>query len=475
MGSSDDKAARLASEDASGDAEYPEPAPRQRRYAGGPALESRTVSLKSTTPILGGAPVPRQVDTVDFIRVPTLRGHLRFWWRALYAHECRTSSELATRERALWGGVGSDEGTRSRVELRVEVDHRSARKDPQLDIQMNEPGAYALWPARATTRGEIKPAAPRWLPGLGFQLHLRAPAERMGEVENALRAWVLWGGYGSRARRGLGGFTVTDELPRWLPRDASMEALRELFPGVALFGAPPEGGARQVPLLRGARLFRGQPQSDGERAWIQALKWLRDFRQGQPPGAGKGPARAYAREWGDPKRPGRSNWPEPDYIRRLLEPSPTGKWAHPPRTQYSKGVAWARGGFGLPIGIRFQDKDRTKVAYRDSEPGDVELRWHDGKAVRERLASPLIVKAMPLAKGGFVPIALWLCRAWPEKGTIVLLRKGQGQPQPVPGSHAPFGPLVAPGDTALFAPLEAGNLQEAFFGWLKSHPGVREV
>lgn len=472
MGSTDDKAVGLASGDTRVDAEHPDPPPRRRRYVGGPALESRTVSLKSITPILGGAPMPRQVDEVDFIRVPTLRGHLRFWWRALYAHECRTSAELATRERALWGGAGSDEGTRSRVELRVEVDPRSAKKVSH-DIELNEPGAYALWTARATTRGEVKPPAPRWLPGLAFQLHLLAPADCVGEVENALRAWMLWGGYGARTRRGLGGFTVTDELSRWLPGEASMKALHELLPGVTLFGEPPEGGARQVPLLRGARLFRGQPQSTAERAWTQALEWLRDFRQGQPPGVVKENVQAYAREWGSRTRPGRSNWPEPDYIRRLLGPSPTGRWAHPPRAQYSKGVAWPRAGFGLPIGIRFQDKDREKVKYRDPEPGDVELRWHDGKDVRERLASPLIVKAMPLAKGGFVPVALWLCRAWPRKGALVLLRKGQSQP--VPGSHAPFERLLAPGDTALFAPLVAGNLQDAFLGWLKSHPGVREV
>jgi CRISPR-associated protein Cmr1 len=408
---------------------------------------------------------------VDIIRVPTVRGHLRFWWRALHAHECPTAADLARRERDLWGGVGGDEGARSRVEVRVDVDRSSVREaDSRVDPrQQGDEAYYALWPARATKRGE--PDAPRLLPELRFQLLLLAPAERMREVEDAVRAWVLWGGYGGRTRRGLGSLTVEGDVSKWLPLGPRQDELSRVFGGLALLGAPPQGGALQMPLLRGARLCHGAPQREPERAWTQALKWLREFRQGQPPGRGKGPASRYAREWGDPRRPGRSNWPEPDKIRRLLAPDMGAPWAHPARAEYSEEAAWPRAGFGLPIPIRFQDKDRTTAKYRHPDPGEVELRWHDGKGVRERLASPLIVKAMPLADGSFVPIALWLCRAWPE-GKVVLVRKGQRAP--VPGSFAPFDRLLAPGDTALYAPLQAPSLPESFFRWLKSHPEVKE-
>jgi CRISPR-associated protein Cmr1 len=78
---------------------------------------------------------------------------------------------------------------------------------------------------------------------------------------------------------------------------------------------------------------------------------------------------------------------------------------------------------------------------------------------------------MPLADGSFVPVALWLCRAWPE-GKAVLIRKGQRTP--VTGSFAPFDRLLGAGDTALYAPLQAPSLSEAFFRWLKSHPEVKE-
>lgn len=417
------------------------------------------LQLKTTTPILGGAPVPRQVDEVDIIRVPTIRGHLRFWWRALYAHECRTAEELASRERALWGGVGGDEGTRSRVELRVEVARQSAVRDPR-DIAPADTGAYALWPARQQAkRGVVvQPAAPRWKRDLRFQLDLMAPPEHLLEVENAIRAWVLWGGYGGRTRRGLGSLTVVEDTARWLPANARSSELRRLFGGIPLLGSPPSEGPRQVPVLKGARLLHGrQPLKDPERSWAQALDLLRDFRQGQARSKEQGAPSSFAREWVDPERkdaperPGRSHWPEADKIRLLL-PRPDGKpWAHTPRTQYSKSkkAAWPRAGFGLPLAIRFQRNERPRIRggkpipYATGEPDDVELRWQDKDGVHKRLASPLIIKAMPLSDGTFVPIALWLCRAWPE-GDVVLVRKEE----PVPGSRAPFDQLLAPGDTS---------------------------
>src|SRR4051812_39768069 len=58
----------------------PDPPALSRRRLGGPALEELKLQLETITPVLGGAPTPRQLDTVDFIRAPTVRGHLRFWW-----------------------------------------------------------------------------------------------------------------------------------------------------------------------------------------------------------------------------------------------------------------------------------------------------------------------------------------------------------------------------------------------------------
>jgi len=133
------------------------------------------------------------------------------------------------------------------------------------------------------------------------------------------------------------------------------------------------------------------------------------------------------------------------------------------------------------LAIRFQRLKRPKkkderIPYPEGEPDPVELAWQDDLRVHERLASPLIIKALPLASGEFVPIALWLHRAWPE-GKVVLLAKGRtGKKQVVPKSEASFDVLLAHGDDALYLPLRKGTLAEAFFDWLKTRgAGSQEV
>ncbi len=436
------------------------PERRVRARCGGPAVEKLSVGLELVTPLLGGAAVPRTIDEVDVVRVPSIRGQLRFWWRALHAQEYGSPRELWAAESALFGRAADEAGGRSPVELRVQVEQRGAvdREDIRLypkDGKPATPGAYALFPARAEAGGT--PVAPRREPGTRFTLELRAPVDRLEELRNVVRAWILFGGYGSRTRRGLGGLGVDDDRATWLPQAATREAFAALF-GRDVFATAPSP-VTETPRLAGASLLVGAALPKAEDAWTTALGWLRDFRQGTNTGArdsGQGKA--------EPNRPSISNWPEADKIRHLAVKTKD----HAPR--YGKDPAWPRAGFGLPIVGQFQTKGRGGGTY--DEPGPYELKWRQGNEPRNRLASPLIVKAMPLANEKFVPIALWLHRAWPPGGQVVL-RMGEND---VPGSAAPFDKLLGKGDRALFAPLAGkSGLREAFLDWLAARPNVRKI
>jgi CRISPR-associated protein Cmr1 len=390
---------------------------------------------------------------VDVIRGATVRGLLRFWWRALNGHNCKSSNELYARESKLWGRAAEDGGGRSAVELRVAVEPQPGKPDSS-DIRLSAPGSYALWPARAETRSNLPPA-PRRLPGTKFLLSLAAPAADIKEVENAVRAWLLFGGYGSRTRRGLGSIRVIDAPKAWLPNVATRQEFERVF-GRDILAACGRS-ANDVPWCAGAALHVGRSQKGAETAWTTALEWLKEFRQGTSGGPG-GRAREPGTGKPQPQRPSISNWPEADKIRSL-----EGKTnAHAPR--HNSTPAWPRAGFGLPIIGRFQSEARD--GSRLDEPGSFELRWQGpnpnepGKIVEhERLASPLIVKAMPLANGEFVPIALWLNRACPQNGEVVL--------RDVHGSAAPLDLLVAGGDTPRFSALAGKqSLREAFLDWL---------
>lgn len=436
-----------------------------RRGAATGARCDLAVRLRTVTPILGGGYRAGELDDVDIIRVPTVRGHLRFWWRALVAGRFASSRALYDAECRLWGGAGGGAekapALRSSVDVRVEV--TSAGSTDGSDIAPNTVGGYALFPARSEQL--------RRRLGVAFTLTIAAPSAEIATVRDAVKCWILFGGYGGRTRRGLGSLTVVGpEVSTWLPR--SSEPLREEFArlfGDDLFAAP--GDATQTPALAGAVVVAlGGAHTNGIDVWAAAVDTLRKFRQGVGPHAGAAAgtrAVPWAREPGghnDPARPSISNWPEADKMRHLAGRTV----AHPPR--HNATPWWPRAGFGLPILGRFQTSRRGGGAPY-WEPPPFTLKWREavagaGYRVRERLASPLILKALPLADGRFVAIALWLHRAWPN-GQVVLQFDGP----PVAGSAASFDRAAPPGDTPRFAPLVGmRTLRTAFFAWLTSDP-----
>jgi CRISPR-associated protein Cmr1 len=434
------------------------PAPKLRAARGGPVLREVSVRLNVVTPILGGSYQTRAIDHVDVIRAPSVRGHLRFWWRALYASQTADASDLYRRESALWGCAANDAGGRSAVEIRVSVkriggtDNRDIRLYPGKG-QEATPGAYALWPARAE-KTTSTPTAPRRQSGTQFQVTLRIAGseEEEAEVRNALRAWILFGGYGGRTRRGLGSLTVIDDAKRWLPTAATRDALASLF-GRDIFAAPAQPPC-DVPWFGGAAMHAGRAGRVAETAWTTALDWLKRFRQGSD-GIEGGRAREPGMHKAQPNRPSISNWPEADKIRHINNKTR----AHAPR--HNAIPAWPRAGFGLPIIGQFQKTDRADNRNAYDEPDPFEMGWRAGHVEHDRLASPLIVKALPLDDGSFVPCALWLNRAYPADG-VVFLRRSRD-------SEAPFDRLVAPGDTPRFAALaNKSSLRQAFLDWLQA-------
>lgn len=434
------------------------PAAKPRAARSGPELVDLRVQLEVATPILGGSHQTRSIDNVDVIRAPSVRGHLRFWWRALYGPQYANADALYQRESALWGRAATDDGGRSAVEIRVSIERAGGTDNSEIRLypgqgQQATPGAYALWPARAATK---TPPAPRRQPGTQFQLMLKvAGTDRdEAEVRDALRAWILFGGYGGRTRRGLGSLKVIGDVNGWLPTAATREALMSLF-GFDIFAAPTRTPC-DVPWLGDAAIHVGRADRDAQRAWTTALDWLKEFRQGttgqqgdraREPGTGKV----------QPHRPSISNWPEADKVRQFFRPRNQQQWWHTPR--HNATAAWPRAGFGLPIIGQFQKFDRSGNRKVRVEPDRFELRWRAGNVEHDRLASPLIVKALPLADGSFAPCALWLNRAHPVNGEVVLRNANNSQ--------APFDRLVANGDTAHFATLaNKTSLRQAFLDWL---------
>jgi CRISPR-associated protein Cmr1 len=320
------------------------------------------------TPLYGGGVTAGTVDEKMPIRVTTIRGQLRFWWRVahkknyLNADKKPDSQAMFKEERDIWGGLGdSDSLTASKVlvsvsEIKRQPTEACASYDKRPDGKTKtfpswKPwvggtvGGYALFPGqgKASAQGIEKDPAKLLKPGASWVLEVQysddCTADQQKEVNTALRWWASFGSVGGRGRRGLGAIQIT-ELKN-ISRAEAEESSCKLI------------------------LQQSNSHSDALKAWKEGLSALQQFRQGK--GIGRNPG-------SEPNRPGRSRWPEPDAIRRMTRRNAS---VHSP--EHSAGNLFPRAQFGLPIIFHFKDP---------GDPQDATLK----PVGAERMASPLIIR-----------------------------------------------------------------------------------
>lgn len=336
-----------------------------------PPTEASTVRGKTyqctlLTPLFGGGVRANEVDTAMPIRASSIRGQLRFWWRLLAEHKYKIN-HLADRraaEFALWGGMGAGDG---KAHASLVFIHTGIAPDANVKT-FNANAAfsdkdyadcrYALFPLESNKTAEALA-----YPGLTFALNIRfspqITAAQQAQAEEALRWWATFGGLGGRTRRGLGAVQVADVLP------VSQQEADAAGCKLVCKGDYP------APLM----------------AWKEAVGKLRAFRQGTKTGEGRNPGSS------DPKRPGRSRWPEPDALRRLSKRHAS---RHAP--EHKAGNLFPRAALGMPVIFEIRGT---------GEPPKCSLQ-PKGK---ERMASPVILRPYPLASGKWAAAALLLPHA----------------------------------------------------------------
>lgn len=366
---------------------YP-PAPTRRKT---PEPEKRTYQF--LTYVFGGGVKVRDHekhrDAITPVRVASIRGQLRFWWRACNPSRCETLAELRQREAEIWGSMSQP----SRVEITV-----LSQPSPPRNVQVYKYndnrnlmpsdgmkeiayGAFPLQPSREAQRAGAQPWVLFDYETSPFSLGFTYPATLRNDVEAALWAWETFGGLGGRTRRGFGAIARKEPQPV-ADIESELSKYREnpRIPG--------------VPSLHHARFaLSSRTSSSALDAWrsglgiLQAMRQGRDFGRNPPPRGSRKPA-------------GRSRWPEPDQIRRLTEA------AAPIHDQPVVEVErFPRAVFGMPIVFHFHPGSRDEPGSQ----GDPDMKPLQLQPVGfERFASPLIVRPIPHGKG-FRASALALC------------------------------------------------------------------
>ncbi len=206
--------------------------------------------LRSITPIVNGGSRSKAIDEGRPIRVPSVRGQLRSWWRA--TQDTTDLATLRAEEAALFGSVhGEDRARASAVRVAVREARSTPRPAPVQD--------YALWTLRGAEGSQLHA-------DVSAQLELEAPAAHGAALRRALDAWLLCGGLGSRTTRGYGILTAREPF-------ASIDAWAAELARLA-----PKPGTRPWPSLAGATLWSWPAQPTERKALEHALQRFREAR-----------------------------------------------------------------------------------------------------------------------------------------------------------------------------------------------------
>ncbi|MGQ9697571.1 MAG: type III-B CRISPR module RAMP protein Cmr1, partial [Armatimonadota bacterium] len=340
------------------------------------------LEIHVVTPLFGGSAQAGQVDHQLPIRGASVRGHLRFWWRACKGAGYDNPRDLFEAEKRIWGSTDEPGAIDVDVEMlqqgkEVSSAEYSRRPDGtygSLPKWREGYPAYALFPFQGKLkngRTQIDQPPAKALEDVGFRLRLLSARRQdrdslCAEAEAALWAWLTFGGIGARTRRGCGSlfcshgaFHPSGDIRKWLKQKADTHVTSN-------------HGDTLIPLLSGARLLWGNecPVLD---AWCKAIEAMHSFRQGLN----------FARKHGSqPNRPGRSRWPEADSIRKAIN-----AWDPRHFPQHPACPFYPRADLGLPIVFHFSS---------DKDPSDCILEASGDKATR--MASPIILKPLALSK-----------------------------------------------------------------------------
>lgn len=330
-------------------------------------------------------------DPVTPIRVASIRGQLRFWWRACNPGRAGDVASLRRQEAEIWGSTSRPSATTITVTqqpdghtpIEIYGPDKKGRCAPLKNHEDIAYGAFSLKPGEKD-RGRVPGTLsrfehPEFRVSIRITIHPKEHSISLDEasagVEEALTAWSLFGGLGGRTRRGFGAIERCDHTSTI---DAARKFLSELKGRVTPAG---------VPSLIGATLTPSNKLASAVEAWTDALSLLRSFRQGT--NIGRGPGRG--------NHPGRSFWPEAEEI-RLQTDSRAPK--HQPLNNHVR--RFPRAAFGLPIIFHFHPGTGDEPNSR-GDPADETLK----PVELHRFASPLVLR--PVRKEQhFLAVALRL-------------------------------------------------------------------
>lgn len=335
------------------------------------------------TPLFGGGAQP--LTGPSSLRVPALRGALRFWLRAVLWTQTGDIAKVHEEEEALFGSADKGQG-QVLLRLRALTPEKQAQLKTADEVKKHWPvGMGKGYVSYGLANGG---ASRPWVePGARYELRLlckpRMSETQRRQLELALRAFALFGGVGAKGRKGFGSLTLEGAAGMdWrAPQDLGgwQQEMDRLLGSLALAAPLPPYSAFSG---RSRLVARSLPARD---AW-GALDWL-------------GRELICFRSWGRNGKILGGTLAE-GLFRCDHDGVLRAGQGEAPREMPKRAI------FGLPHNYFFSSA-RVKV----------QINAHNGQ--EQRRASPLFFKLLPTADGGFCLAALLLAAEFLPPGMQV--------------------------------------------------------
>jgi len=376
-----------------------------------------TLRLRVVTPLFSGDH-PKAETTDSPIRVPSIRGALRFWFRAVAAgHRVTDLRELWTDERQVFGSTDRPSPIRLRVDGQPSTS-RTAKPDWAGGANQQGPhGSHyllgqGLWKhERGLTRPYVPPSDKAQ-----FGLCIRFSGNTVTDTRFllALWAWLTYGGLGARTRRGFGQLACTavdgDLADDPILTDLLTTRTRRRWEELSQSAIPAS--------LR-------DPERTGWHDWAQddpdPTEALPEFPT-LAPSWWQATLAAGGRTLGAALDTIGQDWRE----FRVVTPPSSPEWQHAIHGQHDPRYPIAA--LGLPVGYHSQ---------RSGFDGSVEPVRPSGRGVEVlRRASPVWLRPIRIGDGWQLFTHVFYARLLPADATLRITGDGHNRPLDVPDQHA---------------------------------------
>ena len=415
-----------------------------------------TFDIEVITPLFGGGVEAGINDPITLIRPSSIRGHLRFWWRATRGATFSSAAEMRQCEEKIWGSTEEPSKVVVTVELVSKGEIKKVgsfekQQDRQGNVKTDEHGYpiysfqlysglpdYASFPFRPQfiknkPLEENNELIKEVRKDIIFKLNLsynRSELDLDDEIIPAITAWVNFGGIGARTRRGFGALYCGQLAIQ------DNDSLGKFFKSLNA----DKSRICDWPTLYQNYFLIAQTNNDNCSAWKVGISKLQSFRQLPEIGRRKGTDLTKPK-----KKHGRSNWPEAETVRNLvfahhkdpIKPKSNRTnvsfpgWhkpdtdlslpPSPPESAITESVYFPRAEFGLPIifeiigeSLTYDERNRKKGP--NLKPT---LQYSDK---HDRLASPLIIRPIKFKDG---PVCILFLRLQTPPLMSAYLKPGQ--------------------------------------------------